>query len=128
MKKINGFNVDDFDGFAYDGCHKIYLYKHYDAEEFKKLGYTLYSFDKLIECYLNSCSLRFIDAYDSKKRGNSKYIIIVQQFKDKVEFEGFGNYTGGDTEDFDVYNYEYNSNTYWNDYKIVIERKQEAAG
>lgn len=125
--KINGFAIDGFEGFAYDGCHKIYLYKHYDAKEFRDLGYTLYPFDiefkndangmptvikrsnELIECYLNSCLLRFIYAYDSM--AGQEYKTIVPQFAERIEFEGFKEY-----EDDEI-------SAYWENDKFIVEMK-----
>ena len=116
MKKINGFKAGEFDGLAYDGCHKIYLYKHYDAREFEDLGYTLYPLDKLIECYLNSCPLRFVDAYDSKAK--DKYKIVVPQFAERIEFEGFDEYDN----DNDLFTCYYDDDVY------IVERRTELVG
>ncbi len=89
MKKINGKDVSKFRGFAYDGCHKIYLFKtRKEQNALKDLGYSLYALNNgLIQCYLDSCSLRFIQTYGGND--NSKYVSIVRQGCDEVVFEGF---------------------------------------
>ena len=90
-RKINGVSVEKCVAFAYDGCHKIYvLRRNKDIDEFKKLGYQLFNLESgIIQCYLDSCSLRFIDLYDGTKQDIDKYTQIVPQFCEKVVFEGF---------------------------------------
>ena len=83
MKTINGQNISA-KKFAFDDCHKIYLLNNInDLTEAKKLGYTIYSIEDLIECFIYSCSLRFIGVWG----GNFKN--IVNQFEKHIEFVGF---------------------------------------
>ena len=102
-KKINGVSVEKCVAFAYDGCHKIYvLRRNKDIDEFKKLGYQLFKLEGgIIQCYLDSCSLRFINLYDGGKADDEKYVQIVPQFCEKVVFEGF------DTKGIDAHGIEY---------------------
>ena len=87
--KINGFDVDKYKAFAFDGCHKIYLLKtKKEIGEFKKMEYDIYKMDSgIIQCYLDSCPLRFIETNGGKDC--SKYLQVVPQGCEKVEFEGF---------------------------------------
>ena len=97
MKKINGFDVSKFRGFAYDGCHKIYLFKTLkEQKQLKKWGYErMYAVDKgLIQCFLDSCSLRFIQTFGGDD--NEKYVSVVPQGCDEVVFEGFKDVDGLD--------------------------------
>lgn len=84
--KINEKSVDEYYGFAYDGCHKIYLLKSKeDEKKMKELGYELYKMGAgLIQCYLDSCSLRFIDLIDG-----DNITMLVPQFCEKVVFDEF---------------------------------------
>ena len=103
-RKINGVSVEKCVAFAYDGCHKIYvLRRRKDIDEFKKLGYQLFKLEGgIIQCYVDSCSLRFIDLYDgSKGTGNDCYTQLVPQFCKKVVFEGF------DTDSIDANGIDY---------------------
>ena len=89
--KINGTSLAGYKAFAHDGCHKIYILKSSkDIREFKKLDYKIYKLDAgIIQCYLDSCSLRFINLYDGTKQDNEKYTQLVRQFAKKVVFEDF---------------------------------------
>lgn len=122
IMKINGIDVTGYVAFAYDGCHKIYVLKQKnDIKEFKKLGYQLFRLEGgIIQCYLDSCSLRFIDLYDGSKTDNDKYIQAVPQFCEKVVFEGF------DTKGIDangINYYQFKAHKDGNQY--VIERIEE---
>lgn len=55
-------------GFAWDGCHKIYLLKTpEEIEEALNNGYTIYPIKDLPEIYNRSCPLRFIAYWDLSK-------------------------------------------------------------
>lgn len=83
MRMINGIEIKA-KKFAYDGCHKIYLIDNMEAEkEAKKYGYKIYNIKKLVDCYIYSCSLRFISRWDENITS------IVDQFAEEVVFEGF---------------------------------------
>lgn len=52
-------------GFAFDGCHKIYLLENEkDCEKMHDYGYDLYLIEGLPEAWLHTCSLRFIESAD----------------------------------------------------------------
>lgn len=52
-------------GFAFDGCHKIYLLEdEHDCEKMLDYGYSLYLIEGLPEAWLDSCPLRFIESAD----------------------------------------------------------------
>lgn len=73
-------------GFAYDGCHKIYLCMNdNDINEAKNMGYDICDVDVLWTCYEDSCSLRFIDTW--------KLDCIVPQFEETVTINGHIIYT-----------------------------------
>lgn len=58
---VNG-EVVKGDRVAYDGCHKIYVLENGDeVKDAIKLGYNIYSIDKLQEIYDGSCPLRFVN-------------------------------------------------------------------
>ena len=58
--KINGKEVVA-EGFAFDGCHKIYvLEQDSDFEEAGEVGYDLYEIDGLQDAYEDACPLKFI--------------------------------------------------------------------
>lgn len=120
--KINGIDVTDYVAFAFDGCHKIYVLKGWnDVKEFKKLGYQLFRLEGgIIQCYLDSCSLRFIDLYDGSKDDDDKYIQVVPQFCEKVVFEGFDT-KGIDTNGIDYYHLK----AYKDGNQYVIEKMEE---
>lgn len=81
--KINGIEIVATK-FAYDGCHKIYLIETPQAEkEAKKNGYQFYSIKDLIEAFVYSCSLRFINVW------NDKFESIIPQFEKCIVFDGF---------------------------------------
>lgn len=89
MKKINGFDVSDYIGFAYDGCHKIYLLQEDDLDDFTESWYdgdfeaaksNIYDLSSICDCFENSCPLRFIHDWKLKET-------IVKQFEEKVIFE-----------------------------------------
>lgn len=73
-------------GFAYDGCHKIYLCMNdNDINEAKNMGYDICDVDVLWTCYEDSCSLRFIDTWELD--------CIVPQFEETVTINGHIIYT-----------------------------------
>jgi len=116
--KINGIDVTGYVAFAFDGCHKIYVLKGWnDVKEFKKLDYELFKVDSgIIQCYLDSCSLRFIDLYDGSKGDDEEYIQVVPQFAKKVVFEGFDT-KGIDANGIDYYHLK----AYVEDGKYIVE-------
>lgn len=83
MLKVNGVDVSHCKGFAYDGCHKIYLIEtDDDIQEATRLGYvSLHTMDELGKTFIESCPLRFIDWWDLRKP------FIVPQGVKSVEFE-----------------------------------------
>lgn len=83
MKKINDVEITA-KKFAYDGCHKIYLINDKVAEkEAKENGYEIYSIDELIDCFVYSCSLRFIGIWGGMFKN------IINQFESSIVFDGF---------------------------------------
>lgn len=65
LKAVNGIPLQDFQGgFAYDGCHKIYLIAtKADLEQMYEAGYEesdILPLDMLEEIYNASCPFRFI--------------------------------------------------------------------
>ena len=120
--KINGVDVTKCKAFAFDGCHKIYVLKNWkDVDEFKKLDYELFKLDGgIVQCYLDSCSLRFIDLYDGNKTDDEKYTQLVPQFCKEVVFEGF------DTDVIDANGIDYyHLKTRVEDGKYIIEAIEE---
>lgn len=85
MNSINGICIDDYIGFVFDGCHKIYLVKEEDIPSVnEKWGdghedEPVYSMKDLPECYKNSCPLKFISAWDLTKH-------FVRQGEESVKF------------------------------------------
>ena len=120
--KFNGIDVSKYVAFAFDGCHKIYVLKGWnDVKEFKKLDYKLFRLESgIIQCYLDSCSLRFIDLYDGSKGDDEKYIQVVPQFAKKVVFEGFDT-KGIDTNGIGYYHLK----AYKDGNQYVIEKMKE---
>ena len=52
-------------GFAFDGCHKIYLLENEkDCEKMHDYGYDLYLIEGLPQAWADSCPLRFIESAD----------------------------------------------------------------
>lgn len=81
--KVNGIEITA-KKFAFDGCHKIYLLNDKQSEkEAKENGYEIYPIKHLMECYIYSCSLRFINIWG----GN--FDSVVKQNSDKITFDGF---------------------------------------
>ena len=68
--------------YFYDGCHKIYLIETpQDKEELFSIGWQetdIYPIDTIIECYRNSCPLKFIQTCKLKT--------IVRQCATQVTF------------------------------------------
>ena len=81
MNSINDISIDDYMGFVFDGCHKIYLVKHEDISSVnKEWGKTpVYNMEDLPECYKHSCPLKFISAWDLKTH-------FVRQGEENVKF------------------------------------------
>lgn len=87
MNSINGISIDEYIGFVFDGCHKIYLVKEEDIPSVNEIwgnGYEdepVYPLEDLPVCYETSCSLRFISSWDLTKHfvrqcdENAKFII-----------------------------------------------------
>ena len=83
MLKINGIEIEA-EVFAYDGCHKLYVLNDEDAEnEAKECGYDIYSIEYLLEAFVNSCPLRFINEW------GGDFNTIVRQGEENIIFEGF---------------------------------------
>ena len=52
-------------GFAFDGCHKIYIVANEaESNEAKEMGYQIYPLDRLPYIWRDSCPLRFISSWD----------------------------------------------------------------
>ena len=83
MLKVNGVDVSHCKGFAYDGCHKIYLVEtDADIQEATRLGYMpLHTMDELEKTFVESCPLRFIHWWDLNKPS------VVPQCATSVAFE-----------------------------------------
>ena len=83
MLKVNGVDVSHCKGFAYDGCHKIYLVEtDADIQEATRLGYMpLHTMDELEKTFVESCPLRFIDWWNLDKPS------VVPQCAESVEFK-----------------------------------------
>ena len=88
-RKIKG-NLE----YCFDGCHKIYLMSvDKDREEKKDMidnkNWVEEDFNKIIgtnleECYINTCSLRFIDYIDFK--ADKQYQSIIRQCATRATF------------------------------------------
>lgn len=64
---INGTVITAI-GFAFDGCHKIYLLENEsDCEKMLGYGYNLYLIEGLPQAWADSCPLRFIESADLTK-------------------------------------------------------------
>ena len=79
--KIGRYNIKAKE-FFFDGCHKIYLI---ETPQDKKVFFSrdweesdIYPIDQLIEIYMSSCPLKFIDTCKLKT--------IVPQFATQVTF------------------------------------------
>lgn len=62
-------------GFAFDGCHKIYILE--DAEDLKdakNMGYLIKSIEELPKVWTNSCELKFVNNWKLDKT-------IIAQFE-----------------------------------------------
>lgn len=83
MLKVNSVDVSHCKGFAYDGCHKIYLVEtDADIQEATRFGYMpLHTMDELEKAFVESCPLRFIDWWNLDKSS------VVPQCAESVEFE-----------------------------------------
>lgn len=82
MLKINGIKYN-YDKFAYDGCHKIYLLENSEVEEAEQLDYKIMDIELLPEIYNDSCVLRFINIWNGK---NPK-TVIPQFYEASIIFE-----------------------------------------
>ncbi len=77
--KVNGKVIKGI-GFAFDGCHKIYIVANEtDANEAKEMGYRIYPLDRLPYIWRDSCPLRFISSWDLSTQ-------YVRQYEQQVEF------------------------------------------
>ena len=83
MLKVNGVDVSHCKGFAYNGCHKIYLVEtDADIQEATHSGYMpLHTMDELRKTFVESCPLRFIRWWNLDKPP------VVPQCAKSVEFE-----------------------------------------
>lgn len=60
-----GDNCIDILGFAFDGCHKIYVLRNQaELAELIELGYDIYEPQELPDAWARSCGLRFISSGD----------------------------------------------------------------
>lgn len=93
LRTINVFFEDEngkqFDtmkgiGFAYDGCHKIYILENdKDTKDLQEIGYEIHDLSELAETFENSCELRFINSANLKKT-------LIPQFAENVRIEVLG--------------------------------------
>jgi len=123
--KINGFDCGDCIGFAFDGCHKLYLYKTQEAKKkLDELEYQLYSMDwAIIEKYLNSCGLRFIELYE----GDGKFTSVVPQFCERVVFEDVYDEDEDDRPELKEYTFKYKGEcktAHWQGTSYIVETKE----
>ena len=90
MKKlfINGREVKGI-GFAFDGCHKIYIIE--DEDDYESLcelwgnhNEPIYTLDGLESCYEDSCPLKFISTWKLEDPYRIEY---VRQGEENVVFE-----------------------------------------
>lgn len=84
LRFINGRELpSDYQTFAFDGCHKIYLCANDEAEVMMEgYGYQILPISQLPTAWKNSCSLRFIQDAET-------FEDWVPQFKG-ARFKGFG--------------------------------------
>ncbi len=62
--KVNGKEIKGI-GFAFDGCHKIYVVKDkQQAEQARGNGYEIHCLSELPQVWTNACPLRFISTWD----------------------------------------------------------------
>ena len=123
--KINGFDCGDCIGFAFDGCHKLYLYKTQEAKkELDELGYELYSLSwYIIKKYLDSCSLRFIELYNNE----NDIVPIVEQFCECVVFEDVYDEDEDDQPDLEEYTFKYKGEretARWQGTSYIVETQE----
>ena len=82
MLKVNGVDVSHCRGFAYDGCHKIYLTESdSQIEEACSFKYDIMPMWKLKTTFITSCPLRFISWWNLSKPS------VVPQCSESVEFK-----------------------------------------
>lgn len=61
--KVNGKEIEGI-GFAYDGCHKIYvLANEEEKRQAQMAGYEIHNLHNLPKIWELSCSLRFISTW-----------------------------------------------------------------
>lgn len=83
MRKINGIEINAI-GFAYDGCHKIYLLNNGDdIVEAEDNGYDVFDIDGIVSAFIYSCPLRFINEWGGDFKS------IISQAENNIVFEGF---------------------------------------
>ena len=58
----------DIKGFAFDGCHKIYLLAQKDIQEARYMSYDVYDIKDLQKAWDDSCGLRFISTWGHGSR------------------------------------------------------------
>lgn len=76
--KINGKDIKAM-GFAFDGCHKIYLLDNEEEwEDALSNDYDVFPISKLQEKFESSCGLRFISPWNLDKPN------YVRQFEEAV--------------------------------------------
>lgn len=62
--KVNGKEIKGI-GFAFDGCHKIYILRdEQQAEQAREWGYDICNLSELQTVWRISCPLRFISSWD----------------------------------------------------------------
>ncbi len=62
--KVNGQTIKGI-GFAFDGCHKIYIVANEaESNEAKEMGYQIYPLNRLPGVWRDTCPLRFISSWD----------------------------------------------------------------
>lgn len=83
MIKINGKEYD-FDSFAFDGCHKIYVFRPGESRDYLySVGWEdsdFHPIEELAETFFDSCPLRFIE-------GGVELESIVPQCESFVTFD-----------------------------------------
>lgn len=80
MVKINDREINCI-GFAYDGCHKIYLLEdEKDKMEAVNLDYSIKESSELLKTFTDSCELRFI----SNWKLTEQYVCQFEKFP-KIE-------------------------------------------
>ena len=80
LLKVGRTSVKGATGFAYDGCHKIYLLRNGDGEaDAREHGYEVLPLDELEKTFCESCCLRFVNWWSDLKT-------VVRQGATQVRF------------------------------------------